>query len=73
MGTDTLCSVAGWGRLWTNGPVSDRLMEANTTTKNQADCQASWGSQFDSLQMICAYGSGGSCKVYTKDESQTLW
>ncbi|XP_077081831.1 mast cell protease 1A-like [Siphateles boraxobius] len=57
-----LCSVAGWGRLWTNGPGSYRLMEAFTTTKNQADCQRRWRSSFLASQMICAYGSGGSCK-----------
>ncbi|XDV22393.1 hypothetical protein PO909_027294 [Leuciscus waleckii] len=57
----TLCSVAGWGALWTNGPVNDRLMEAFTTTQNQACCQRRWGSHFFPSQMICAYGSGGSC------------
>ncbi|CAM4656431.1 unnamed protein product [Leuciscus chuanchicus] len=46
----------------TIGPQSYHLMEAFTTTKNQADCQSKWGSEFDSSQMICAYGSGGSCK-----------
>uniref|UniRef100_A0A9J7YKD3 Peptidase S1 domain-containing protein n=1 Tax=Cyprinus carpio carpio TaxID=630221 RepID=A0A9J7YKD3_CYPCA len=59
---DTLCSVAGWGRLRTKGPTSNRLMEANTTTINHEECQRKWGSKyFQASQMICAYGHGGSC------------
>ena len=72
MEANTLCSVAGWGGM-TTGPESYRLMEADTTTINQAYCRASWGLDFLASQMICAYGSGGSCQVSTKDESQTLW
>ncbi|XDV22400.1 hypothetical protein PO909_027301 [Leuciscus waleckii] len=56
----TLCNVAGWGAM-TTGPQSYRLMEAFTTTQNQACCQRRWGSHFFPSQMICAYGSGGSC------------
>uniref|UniRef100_A0A671SII9 Complement factor D-like n=1 Tax=Sinocyclocheilus anshuiensis TaxID=1608454 RepID=A0A671SII9_9TELE len=59
---DTLCSVAGWGRLWTNGSLSDRLMEAYVTTLNHVQCQRKWGPSYSALQMICAYGGGGSCK-----------
>ncbi|KTF88243.1 hypothetical protein cypCar_00042710 [Cyprinus carpio] len=59
---DTLCSVAGWGRLWTTGSPSDRLMEANVTTLNHEECQRKWELSYSALQMICAYGSGGSCK-----------
>uniref|UniRef100_A0A673K087 Mast cell protease 1-like n=1 Tax=Sinocyclocheilus rhinocerous TaxID=307959 RepID=A0A673K087_9TELE len=60
---DTLCSVAGWGRLWMNGILSSRLMEANMTTINHAVCQHKWGSKyFEASQMICAHGDGGSCK-----------
>uniref|UniRef100_A0A672NMY6 Mast cell protease 1A-like n=2 Tax=Sinocyclocheilus grahami TaxID=75366 RepID=A0A672NMY6_SINGR len=59
---DTLCSVAGWGRLWTNGSLSDRLMEAYVTTLNHVQCQRKWGPSYSALQMICAYGGGGSCQ-----------
>uniref|UniRef100_A0A673K3S2 Complement factor D-like n=1 Tax=Sinocyclocheilus rhinocerous TaxID=307959 RepID=A0A673K3S2_9TELE len=59
---DTLCSVAGWGRLQTNGILSSRLMEANMTTINHAVCQHKWGSKYLASQMICAHGDGGSCK-----------
>uniref|UniRef100_A0A672LI58 Mast cell protease 1-like n=1 Tax=Sinocyclocheilus grahami TaxID=75366 RepID=A0A672LI58_SINGR len=59
---DTLCSVAGWGRLWTNGILSSRLMEANMTTINHTVCQHKWGSKYLASEMICAHGDGGSCK-----------
>ncbi|XP_067270916.1 mast cell protease 3-like [Pseudorasbora parva] len=59
--TNTVCSVAGWGYLSTNGPASVLLMEAETTTVNPADCKRRWGSNFLPPQMICVYGGGGSC------------
>uniref|UniRef100_A0A672LFV9 trypsin n=1 Tax=Sinocyclocheilus grahami TaxID=75366 RepID=A0A672LFV9_SINGR len=55
---DTLCSVAGWGRLWTNGILSSRLMEANMTTINHTVCQHKWGSKYLASEMICG-DSGG--------------
>uniref|UniRef100_A0A8C2I361 Si:dkey-78l4.5 n=1 Tax=Cyprinus carpio TaxID=7962 RepID=A0A8C2I361_CYPCA len=58
---DTLCSVAGWGSLWTNGPDSKRLMEANMTILNHKVCQRKWRNIYSASQMICAYGRGGSC------------
>ncbi|XP_052446184.1 mast cell protease 1A-like isoform X9 [Carassius gibelio] len=57
----TLCSVAGWGGEEINGPTSDHLMEANTTTENHEECQRKWGSKYLASQMICAHGDGGSC------------
>jgi len=61
-----VCSVAGWGSLQTSGPPSSLLMEANTTTKNQADCKKKWRHEYFPSQMICAHGSGGSCLVCVK-------
>ncbi|XP_021329154.1 mast cell protease 1A-like [Danio rerio] len=58
---DTLCSVAGWGRLWTDGPVSDRLLEAKTAIVNDAECKLRWGYHYVPSMMICAFGHGGSC------------
>ncbi|KAL1251325.1 hypothetical protein QQF64_019121, partial [Cirrhinus molitorella] len=58
---DTLCSVAGWGRLSINGSTSDRLLEANMTTIDNAECQCRWRDVYSASQMICAYGGGGSC------------
>ncbi|XP_021330143.2 granzyme-like protein 1 [Danio rerio] len=58
---DTICSVAGWGDLWSKGPVPDRLMEAETVIVNDAECERRWGSEYVASEMICAYGHGGSC------------
>ncbi|XP_017208792.2 duodenase-1 [Danio rerio] len=58
---DTLCSVAGWGTLWKNGPKTDRLMEAETVIVNDAECERRWGSLYKASKMICVYGHGGSC------------
>ncbi|XP_073793890.1 mast cell protease 1A-like isoform X1 [Danio rerio] len=57
------CSVAGWGDLWMEGPLSDRLMEANVTTKSDKYCHVKWGSKYVAKHMICVYGQGGSCKA----------
>ncbi|XP_052446187.1 mast cell protease 4-like isoform X1 [Carassius gibelio] len=58
----TLCSVAGWGRKEINDILSNRLLEANTTTENHEECQRKWESKFLASQMICAHGRGGSCR-----------
>nr|XP_003201094.1 mast cell protease 3 [Danio rerio]XP_021329143.1 mast cell protease 3 [Danio rerio]XP_021330145.1 mast cell protease 3 [Danio rerio] len=58
---DTHCSVAGWGTLWMNGPVSDRLMEAETVIMYDAECERRWGSDYMASKLICVYGYGGSC------------
>ncbi|XP_067270915.1 complement factor D-like [Pseudorasbora parva] len=63
VGTDAACSVAGWGRLSTFGHGSSVLMEANTTTMAPKECERRWTFEnFDSDQMICTRGSGGSCR-----------
>uniref|UniRef100_A0A673JSB8 trypsin n=1 Tax=Sinocyclocheilus rhinocerous TaxID=307959 RepID=A0A673JSB8_9TELE len=38
----SVCSVAGWGRLETNGNESDRLMETNVTVMNNNKCESKW-------------------------------
>uniref|UniRef100_A0A672NPG9 Mast cell protease 1A-like n=2 Tax=Sinocyclocheilus grahami TaxID=75366 RepID=A0A672NPG9_SINGR len=58
---NTLCSVAGWGQLETEGPKSDRLMEANVHITNNRECQKKWGEMFSFSQMLCTHGHGGSC------------
>ncbi|XP_056303720.1 duodenase-1-like [Danio aesculapii] len=58
---DTLCSVAGWGTLWMNGPVPNRLREAETIIVNDAECKHRWESLYKASKMICAYGHGGTC------------
>ncbi|KTG01357.1 hypothetical protein cypCar_00042444, partial [Cyprinus carpio] len=59
---NTLCSVAGWGRLETNGSLSDRLMEANVYIMNKRECYDRWGEKFSVTQMMCTCGHGGSCR-----------
>uniref|UniRef100_A0A8C2BW53 trypsin n=1 Tax=Cyprinus carpio TaxID=7962 RepID=A0A8C2BW53_CYPCA len=49
---NTLCSVAGWGRLKTEGPLSDRLMEANVHVMNKIECYKRWREMF-------SFDSGG--------------
>ncbi|XP_043079859.1 mast cell protease 1A-like [Puntigrus tetrazona] len=59
---DTLCSVAGWGRLWTDGPMSSRLMEANVHIMNNSECYKRWGEIYYSVsQMMCTQSYGGFC------------
>ncbi|XDV22396.1 hypothetical protein PO909_027297 [Leuciscus waleckii] len=58
---DSVCSVAGWGSLVTNGTVSPVLMETNVKIMNNKKCENSWGSTYSAAQMMCVYGHGGSC------------
>ncbi|XP_065099439.1 duodenase-1-like [Paramisgurnus dabryanus] len=58
VGTD--CSVAGWGRITTSGPLSQTLKEANVQIMSDTVC-ARWGLQYKAEEMMCVYGSEGSC------------
>uniref|UniRef100_A0A672M828 trypsin n=1 Tax=Sinocyclocheilus grahami TaxID=75366 RepID=A0A672M828_SINGR len=59
---NTLCSVAGWGDLWTVGEPSSRLMESNVYLMINRECYNRWGEIYYSLsQMMCTYGHGGFC------------
>ncbi len=40
--SNLFCSVAGWGRLLSKGPLSARLMEANVFIRNHAECHRRW-------------------------------
>ncbi|KAG1939821.1 granzyme-like protein [Pimephales promelas] len=60
------CSVAGWGKLTTNGPASDKLMEADVTIFDKKACQKYWGKQYSTSRMVCAGGRGGFCQCLTK-------
>uniref|UniRef100_A0A671M4T7 Granzyme B(G,H)-like n=1 Tax=Sinocyclocheilus anshuiensis TaxID=1608454 RepID=A0A671M4T7_9TELE len=58
----SVCSIAGWGLLETNGKRSDHLMETNVTVMNNKKCESKWGKDdFSTSQMMCVYGNGGSC------------
>ncbi|XDV22391.1 hypothetical protein PO909_027293 [Leuciscus waleckii] len=61
LGTNSLCSVAGWGRIETKGPKSDRLMEANVYLMNNTVCGYRWGELYSLSNMMCTHGHGGSC------------
>ncbi|XP_067270912.1 duodenase-1-like [Pseudorasbora parva] len=59
---DSVCSVAGWGRLDTNGYQSNRLMETCVKIMNNTKCENKWGhGNYSASQMMCTYGDGGSC------------
>ncbi|XP_042567792.1 duodenase-1-like [Cyprinus carpio] len=59
----SVCSVAGWGRLKTNGTASDRLMETNVMVMNNEKCESKWTkTAFSASLMMCVYGDGGSCE-----------
>uniref|UniRef100_A0A8C1JNH8 trypsin n=1 Tax=Cyprinus carpio TaxID=7962 RepID=A0A8C1JNH8_CYPCA len=53
-----VCSVMGWGRQWTNGSPSARLLEAKVLIENKQKCHYGWGDEYIDSQMIC-YDSGG--------------
>uniref|UniRef100_A0A8C2ANC7 trypsin n=1 Tax=Cyprinus carpio TaxID=7962 RepID=A0A8C2ANC7_CYPCA len=57
-----VCSVMGWGRQWTNGSPSARLLEAKVLIENKQKCHYGWGDEYIDSQMICVHGSGGSCE-----------
>ncbi|XP_018939566.2 granzyme B(G,H)-like [Cyprinus carpio] len=58
----SVCSIAGWGSLITNGTRSDRLMETNVKVMNNTECEHKWGkNDFSSSQMMCVHDKGGSC------------
>ncbi|XP_077082555.1 mast cell protease 3-like isoform X2 [Siphateles boraxobius] len=61
IGTNSVCSVAGWGRMETNGPKSDLLMEAYVYLMNNTECSYRWGELYSLSQMMCTHGYGGSC------------
>ncbi|XP_048037782.1 granzyme B(G,H)-like [Megalobrama amblycephala] len=58
---EAACSVAGWGRLMTDGSRSNVLMEAKVSVMNNTECRNRWGPSFSVSQMICVYGRGGTC------------
>ncbi|XP_043079856.1 granzyme B-like isoform X2 [Puntigrus tetrazona] len=59
----SVCSVAGWGLLETEGKRSDLLMETKVKVMNNKKCESKWGKEFFSTsQMMCVHGDGGSCE-----------
>ncbi|XP_051765535.1 mast cell protease 1A-like isoform X2 [Ctenopharyngodon idella] len=63
VGTDTVCSVAGWGGQAINEGPTNRLMEANVYIMNNTECSNKWGKfYYSASQMMCTRGHGGSCR-----------
>ncbi|KAK2906967.1 hypothetical protein Q8A67_005952 [Cirrhinus molitorella] len=59
---DSVCSIAGWGLLETNGKPSNHLMETDVKVMNNKKCESKWGEEdFSASLMMCVYGDGGSC------------
>ncbi|XP_050959722.1 LOW QUALITY PROTEIN: phenoloxidase-activating factor 1-like [Labeo rohita] len=59
---DSVCSIAGWGRLETNGNQSNHFMETNVKVMNNNTCESKWGEgDFSASLMMSAYGYRGSC------------
>uniref|UniRef100_A0A663DMX1 Peptidase S1 domain-containing protein n=1 Tax=Aquila chrysaetos chrysaetos TaxID=223781 RepID=A0A663DMX1_AQUCH len=53
------CYITGWGRLWTNGPVSDVLQQALLPVVDYAICsQRDWWGSTVRTTMVCAGGDG---------------
>lgn len=74
LGTNSLCSVAGWGIMKTGGPKSDRLMEANVYLMNNTECSYRWGELYSLSNMMCTKGrGGGSCLVRKKKKRFTYF
>ncbi|TDC13501.1 trypsin-like serine protease [Streptomyces sp. 8K308] len=46
--------IVGWGTTRENGPSSNQLRTAEVPTVSDADCDASYGAEFDSAAMVCA-------------------
>ncbi|XP_056614773.1 mast cell protease 8-like [Triplophysa dalaica] len=58
---NTVCSIAGWGLLESNGTTSSKLMEAEVKIMNKTHCKKPFRDYIAS-SMLCVHGHGGSCK-----------
>ncbi|KAM4646744.1 chymotrypsin-C-like [Amazona ochrocephala] len=53
------CYVAGWGRLWTGGPLADVLQQALLPVVSYEICsQWNWWGSYVLPSMVCAGGDG---------------
>ncbi|KAL1251326.1 hypothetical protein QQF64_019122, partial [Cirrhinus molitorella] len=58
---DSVCSVAGWGRLSLKEGNSTRLMEVDVKIMNNTECKNKYKDKYSASEMMCVYGHGGSC------------
>ncbi|XP_017556884.1 granzyme B(G,H)-like [Pygocentrus nattereri] len=59
--TNTVCSVAGWGRTGSFKSGSNRLLETKITIVAKKQCKKLW-ENYLTRRMVCAVHPGGSCK-----------
>merc|ERR1712002_491469 len=53
------CYITGWGRLYTGGPIADKLQQALMPVADQATCsQPDWWGIAVRTTMVCAGGDG---------------
>uniref|UniRef100_A0AAR2KPQ0 Peptidase S1 domain-containing protein n=1 Tax=Pygocentrus nattereri TaxID=42514 RepID=A0AAR2KPQ0_PYGNA len=50
---NTICSVAGWGKIAFEGPYSSRLLEADVSVIETETCKRDWGNYFSESNMMC--------------------
>ncbi|KAL8198569.1 UNVERIFIED_CONTAM: hypothetical protein K2H54_016557 [Gekko kuhli] len=56
---DYPCYITGWGRLYTNGPISDDLQQALLPIVDHQTCsQRDWWGSTVRTTMVCAGGDG---------------
>ncbi|XP_054858005.1 chymotrypsin-C-like [Eublepharis macularius] len=56
---DYPCYVTGWGRLWTNGPISNALQQGLLPIVDHQTCsQRDWWGSSVRTTMVCAGGDG---------------
>uniref|UniRef100_A0A3B4E9F6 trypsin n=1 Tax=Pygocentrus nattereri TaxID=42514 RepID=A0A3B4E9F6_PYGNA len=59
---NTICSVAGWGKIAFEGPYSSRLLEADVSVIETETCKRDWGNYFSESNMMCAGSGRGFCQ-----------
>ncbi|XP_064186323.1 mast cell protease 1A-like isoform X1 [Anguilla rostrata] len=69
---NTLCSVAGWGAIKSNGTTSPRLLEVNVSVVGRAECQKRWRNIHITSRMMCAGGSNDNKGFCTGDSGGPL-
>ncbi|KAL6469337.1 hypothetical protein MHYP_G00228610 [Metynnis hypsauchen] len=57
---NTICIAAGWGRIGTFKPISNRLLETKIRIISSKECKLVWG-QYANSQKLCAVHPGGVC------------
>uniref|UniRef100_A0AAR2LSY0 Peptidase S1 domain-containing protein n=1 Tax=Pygocentrus nattereri TaxID=42514 RepID=A0AAR2LSY0_PYGNA len=57
---NTICSVAGWGKIAFEGPYSSRLLEADVSVIETETCKRDWGNYFSESNMMCCFLQGDS-------------